>query len=168
MGLVACAECGNKISDSAKACPQCGAKVKRTSLLTKIFAVIFGFAILSAILGGNGGSTGDATTPPPEITAEKKAENARVINTIATGAAVVQSLRNPDSVKWTSIRADTDGTTVCFEYRAQNGFGGMNQEHVSYVKGTPSQDVATWNKHCTRELFDMAYTADAIQRAASR
>jgi hypothetical protein len=30
MALVACKECGNEVSTTAKACPKCGAKVPRT------------------------------------------------------------------------------------------------------------------------------------------
>ena len=51
MSLSSCKECGHQISSSAAACPQCGAKVRRTSTFTKIaagfFALVFGVAVLS-------------------------------------------------------------------------------------------------------------------------
>ena len=50
MALTNCKECGHQISKSATSCPNCGAKIKRTSLLTKIVAGFFGFVILFSIL----------------------------------------------------------------------------------------------------------------------
>lgn len=46
MAPIKCKECGNEIAKSAKACPKCGAKVKRTSVLTWI---VGGFFVLLAI-----------------------------------------------------------------------------------------------------------------------
>lgn len=51
MALIKCKECGNSISKSAQSCPKCGAKIKRTSLFTKIFGVLL-FLIFSAIFLG--------------------------------------------------------------------------------------------------------------------
>ncbi len=52
--LIKCKDCGQEISKRAKACPNCGAEVKRTSLFTwivTIFAVIFMISQFSG--GGN-------------------------------------------------------------------------------------------------------------------
>jgi predicted nucleic acid-binding Zn ribbon protein len=55
MALTKCKECGHLISRSATACPNCGAKIKRTSLFTKIVAVVFGFVALLMYLGHKSG-----------------------------------------------------------------------------------------------------------------
>lgn len=49
MAMTKCKECGAQVSTKADACPQCGAKRKTTSLVTWIFAIIFGFVLLSGI-----------------------------------------------------------------------------------------------------------------------
>lgn len=51
MALTKCKECGHAISKSATQCPNCGAKIKRTSLFTKLIAGFFALVFLSAILG---------------------------------------------------------------------------------------------------------------------
>lgn len=51
MALIKCHECGHQISKSASQCPGCGAKIKRTSLFTKIVAIFIGLVVFSAILG---------------------------------------------------------------------------------------------------------------------
>ncbi len=48
MSLIKCTECGNQISNEAKACPQCGAK-NGTSLLRKLAYGFGGFVFLSFV-----------------------------------------------------------------------------------------------------------------------
>jgi hypothetical protein len=55
MALVKCEECGNRISDKAQTCPQCGAPVvkgvsppkKKTSVVTWVVAILFGFWVFA-------------------------------------------------------------------------------------------------------------------------
>jgi hypothetical protein len=50
----------------------------------------------------------------------------------ATGAKILKSsMRNPDSFKLSEVLVMSDGS-VCYEYRAQNGFGGINVEHAVF------------------------------------
>jgi hypothetical protein len=44
---------------------------------------------------------------------------------------------------------------MCFEYRAQNGFGGMGREFVVIQNGKPSQSPSAWNRNCTKPLPTM-------------
>jgi hypothetical protein len=53
MALVKCKECGHEIGKTASSCPQCGAKVKRTSLFTKIVTGFFALMFLSWLIGSN-------------------------------------------------------------------------------------------------------------------
>ena len=54
MAVIKCSECRKKISDKAQACPHCGAPVvkvaapprKKTSLVTWIVAILFGFWVV--------------------------------------------------------------------------------------------------------------------------
>lgn len=48
MAIHPCKECGAPVSDKADSCPQCGAKIKRTSLFVKI---ILGFIIFTIVMG---------------------------------------------------------------------------------------------------------------------
>ena len=50
MALVKCHECGNEVSTSAKACPKCGAKVKKkTGVLTSIVGIFFGLTVIGMV-----------------------------------------------------------------------------------------------------------------------
>lgn len=55
--LTNCKDCGNVVSKNADACPSCGAKVKRTSVLTWIAVIFIGFMVLSAVMAGMSGET---------------------------------------------------------------------------------------------------------------
>jgi hypothetical protein len=80
----------------------------------------------------------------------------------AMGAAsILSAARNPDSVHFTSVLIMKDGT-VCYAYRAQNGFGGLNRE-FAVLSPNPktkylSQSAASWNSHCANKEGD-DYTA---------
>ncbi|MBW8891986.1 MAG: zinc ribbon domain-containing protein [Burkholderiales bacterium] len=59
-----CRECGTEVSDQAKVCPKCGVSrpVRKTSLLVKLLAVLFGLFILGRIFGGGAGSGSPSTS----------------------------------------------------------------------------------------------------------
>lgn len=80
MAMAKCRECGTEVSDEAKTCPKCGiAKpVKKTSLLVKILAGIFGLAVLSNIIGGisGGSSSPSSSAVAPRIDPKTEALNA--------------------------------------------------------------------------------------------
>lgn len=58
--LTDCKDCGHAVSKNADACPNCGAKVKRTSVLTWIAAVFIGVMVLSAVMAGMSGDNVDS------------------------------------------------------------------------------------------------------------
>jgi hypothetical protein len=71
MALVACGECGNQISKSAKTCPKCGAKNKARgwSAVAKIVGVILVLWLIVTVFGAidrakNGAGTAVATSSP--------------------------------------------------------------------------------------------------------
>lgn len=66
MGLQRCHECKKDVSSAAKACPNCGAPVKKTSMTTKIVGVLILFIIFMAFIGSfSGPSTSTPRTPAP-------------------------------------------------------------------------------------------------------
>ena len=83
--------------------------------------------------------------------------------TVGAASMVKKSLRNPDSLKWEDIYSSPDGRKICLIYRAQNGFGGMNKEHVSFVNGKPSTSGKSFNKNCSGNGFvDMKHVEYAL------
>lgn len=60
MAMTTCKECKAQISTNAEACPQCGAKRKKTSGCAIIVAGFFGLVFLSAIMRT---CSGDTSTP---------------------------------------------------------------------------------------------------------
>ena len=161
MALIPCKECKAEISSSAKHCPQCGAKPKKsTSVATYFVGAIFLFAFAKCSWDQ---STRSAPPAAPVLTpaqAAKKAEDdahssARFVNTSRLLSAIKNSLREPDSVIWGDILASEKGDVVCVAYRAKNGFGGMNLEHTVMTTRGISSSGATWNKSCVgKTLFD--------------
>jgi hypothetical protein len=140
------------------------------------------FSVVISIIASNEASKGReklaqaeaarvaALTPEQRAAEQKKAQDAaaaqaldeknkkvRELVTLATLATIRDGLRNPDSVKWSSVLADDTGKVVCVEYRAQNGFGGMNAAYAVSTGGKVSSSSDTWNAKCAnRELHDMA------------
>jgi hypothetical protein len=74
MALVKCRECQNEISKSAKACPSCGAKPRRTSLFTWLVLILFIGWCIGKLSGTDvGGTSQDAHDPGPSAY-DRKAE----------------------------------------------------------------------------------------------
>lgn len=65
MAIVKCKECKSDVSDKAKTCPHCGAKL-RMSLLTKVVLSVFGFFLFLTFVGlaTEGGKSGAAMQQP--------------------------------------------------------------------------------------------------------
>lgn len=63
--------------------------------------------------------------------------------------ALKESMRNPASFQLIAGWFMKDGT-VCFEYRAQNGFGGMDIGHTVWPAGGSKlvDDEVKWNQLC--------------------
>lgn len=160
MALITCKECGHQISSNAKTCPSCGAKpVKPVGMLGIITALIIGAIVFKC--------ASPAHEPPPaptpksaaELAAEKieaEATRKRHAATADTLAYIISHARNPSSVTVELAGASEDGSVVCIQYRAQNGFGGMNRETISQANGKISDNPKQWNKHCLGgNLIDM-------------
>lgn len=81
-------------------------------------------------------------------------------------ASLKASLRNPDSLTVESVLAAPAGKYVCILYRAQNGFGGMNRDHVVFTEAGGDPSVGTWNRKCAhRQLKDVTSTAVSLSHA---
>lgn len=95
----------------------------------------------------------------PEQKAEKAAADTRYIVAAATSNLLRDTMRDPDSLKFEVLRVNEDATVVCMEYRARNGFGGLNRELMVVTKDRSSQDPSDWNKRCTKPMYDMMSAA---------
>lgn len=84
MAMTTCKECKAQISTTAEACPQCGAKPKKTSGCAIIVAAFFGIVFLSVITRGCSESSSTSTSAPsaptrPAPAAPVKADPATVL-----------------------------------------------------------------------------------------
>ena len=93
------------------------------------------------------------------IAAEKAAAMKRLAPRIAAAEAslIKNAMRNPDSFKLNEVLLMKNGSS-CFEYRAQNGFGGMNVGQAVYSNPTGKLKTnemggfpSLWNKECANQ-----------------
>lgn len=155
MALINCKECNNEVSTTAKTCPKCGAKiykVKKPAGRVGTFLIIAAGLgiIISLVLGAQSNQAESAKSPEQkEAEAKQKAlTSQRDSITILALQNIKKNLRNPDSVKWGKILANDDGSVICIDYRAQNGFGGMTLEQIAFINGKANTTTNTWNKKC--------------------
>lgn len=107
--------------------------------------VIAGYGIYSW-LGGD--KSGESISVKTEA---QIASDARLNKVILYGAALKENMREPNSVDWVGIYANDDGSTICFEYRARNGFGGMSFGQTVIVDGQTRTEPSDWNKYCASQ-----------------
>ncbi|MFZ0885002.1 MAG: hypothetical protein WAN14_16495 [Candidatus Acidiferrales bacterium] len=145
--------CGRQLDNSAKACPGCGKTFRVTSGFTKFVGWSFLVVLVLAVIGAM-----SAPTPStPVVSAAQQAANqkdeAAFQRAVAGAKQLKQSMRSPDSF----VLGETlimDNGAVCYDYRSQNGFGGMNAgQAVLSPSGQFKSDESTgftslWNKQC--------------------
>lgn len=161
MALIECKECGGPISSAAKACPKCGAAPPKRVGILGWLSVLFVAYIAYKLMAPS-----DPPTPPPSAAEiERKARDEAVFRKVALAAATIKkNLREPDSVTWETILADSEANVMCFSYRARNGFGGMALEHISVAEGKFSRKTQDWNRHCAGKMLnDMIHVRQALR-----
>ena len=135
----------------------------------------FGWLALVAYLVIFTGPESDAIKPRANLTgmvtnadtgsnvvypAEKPSNEVAQYNAARIAAYTVKnSVRDPDSLRFDSIRVSDDANTICVLFGARNGFGGMNRERVTYFNGTGSQSASSWNRRCLKSMADMTFAA---------
>ena len=146
--------CGNYVASNARFCPRCGKRFTHrfVKLLSWFFGIIIGFGILIAIVSQN-----SSTNPVSHAEQEKKAKDERQFQFAVGGAKQLkEAMRNPDSFKLSNVLFMDDGA-ICYEYRSQNGFGGMNVGRaVLTAKGTVKTNemdggTKLWNRECANK-----------------
>jgi hypothetical protein len=154
MALIKCKECGTEISSNAESCPKCGAKIPHTSFLTKLvlFFIIIGIApVIISFLSDNKSQSAIAEKPDPA----KQLLQDRMQSVVATEREIKTSLRDPDSAVWEKVLVNNDGSVVCIQVRAKNGFGGMaRSSYVRYANKITDQ-TADIRKHCKQPMHDV-------------
>jgi len=203
MALTKCSECKKEISTKASACPHCGAKVARTSIVTILFGGLLVLGGCSALMGYIANESEKtkaaeeatkkaadlaekekrrvASLTPEQKAAEekqrqerekasreaqqqavanKKKQDAAVQRAVAGASVLKKSMRNPDSFKLESALVIDQSGAVCYDYRAQNGFGGVNVGRAALAPDgskflTRESDgdafVRFWNKECAKK-----------------
>jgi len=123
---------------------------------TKKILIVFGsLFVLGAIASNFEDNAKEAViaTETPEQKAERELESKRFILAGLAKATIKEAARNPDSVSFSFVGVNKDATTVCVEYRAQNGFGGMNKDYIAFHNGKVRESVSFWNNNCTKSLY---------------
>lgn len=160
MALIKCKECSKEVSDGAGKCPHCGAKVPKPAGM--LAWLIGGLVVISIGIGAVGKNNPPPDTRTPEQRAAeektKQQEHNRAMITLAAVDTIRSNLRNPASVKWGDVLSNSDGSAVCIDLRAQNGFGGMNHETYAVINGKLTSADSAWNKHCAnKSLHNMKF-----------
>src|SRR6266852_58099 len=124
--------CGNQVASNARFCPRCGKRFTRRSvkLLAWFFGIAIGFGVIMAAVA-------PSNSPISSEEQKQKAKDEHQLQFAVAGAKqLMGAMRNTDSFKLSNALLMGNGT-VCYEYRAQNGFGGMHLGHaVLTEKGT--------------------------------
>jgi hypothetical protein len=84
---------------------------------------------------------------------EKQNEKNKLATAAAGAQQLIKHLRDPESLKIESLRITDKGGMACMEYRAKNGFGGMNRERAVYIllgliTEADEEFSTAWNHWC--------------------
>lgn len=158
MSLRPCKECGKEVSTKAASCPNCGAKVPRQfGVIGALFALFVGWILFSCVGEHQKREIAQNNKPAEQVSRESKEKDAEVRRFAAATVAeeaVKRAVRDPDSVRFNQMRVNADGSIVCAEFRAKNGFGGMEIERLVWVNGNPLRGDQAWLDNCRTATFN--------------
>ncbi len=132
MALIHCKECNAQISSEAKACPHCGAKVKKPSGCLKWGGIFFIIIIVASMFG----KAPDSTTTEPEVALTPEQQHQKRIEKGFSSwdgshkqleKFIKQNMHDPDSYEHVKTTYIDTGKALIIEttYRGKNGFGGL-------------------------------------------
>ena len=76
---------------------------------------------------------------------------------VGAGQALKAAARDPDSLVIENAVARSDGKAVCINYRARNGFGGMNRDAVGFDGAGRPHHSADWMRaRCKGDVKDVS------------
>jgi len=127
MSLINCKECGQQISKSAKACPHCGAKVKRTGIFTWIVAGFFALMFLGMIVG-----TCDEKNRSDEEASKAAAEQTRIAALTPEQKAAEEKRKAEEAAAQEEITAQRLG--LRWGYNESEDKMGRGTIRIAYVK----------------------------------
>lgn len=166
--LFSCKDCGSTVSKNASVCPNCGAKVKNTSILTWIAVIFIGFMVMSAFIGvfsGDVSKVGVTAEEEDEVSPSQTLDYFELHeNNFDTHAAamvyvaqdlVKKMMKDPESVEFRNmsyVKASTDlPATVCGEVTGKNSFNG----YAGYKKFLLKTDTSEFGiEGQTNNFFD--------------
>ena len=172
MAMTTCRECKAQISTTAAACPQCGAKPKKTSGCAIIVAAFFGLILLSAIMRGcSGGSptSTSATNPssnaaPPAPVAPAKPDPAALLSQAKTTVDEIESRlkENAERLKKYYGTADQvkEATADLIKLAVVKGLYGESQVKEEKILSSRADSLITKVSQHQRALY--ASTAEEI------
>jgi len=113
---------------------------------------------------------------PATTTSTADPERGRKFQLAVAGALMLRDrMRNPESFVVESALVIDGSETLCYQYRAQNGFGGMGREiAVIAVKsnkvayGSNNQVRTLWNKECANKPNESIETVNSALRYAGK
>lgn len=120
-----CRKCGAEFSKNEDQCPKCGTTVSSANNVVAIIAIAVIAYIVWQILSPSGENHADLAEK--QLKAEQKVADDRKWNLVFAGQEMLKKMmRDPDSLAFDRVLYTDDGS-VCYEYRAKNGFGGMSK-----------------------------------------
>ena len=113
----------------------------------------------SGVRGPSDNASGEVPAYASGAAAET-ASTKRVGRAMEAGHALHASMRDPDSLVIELAKVSDDSSLVCVQYRARNGFNGMDRAFIAYDgNGKPHQNAGYWNAHCKKPMPDETYAA---------
>jgi hypothetical protein len=108
--------------------------------------------LLANVLSGSVAETVTAAAKADAQVREQEHEKNKVVSATMGAKLLLGRLRSPESLKLESAMVTKDGL-VCYQYRAQNGFGGVSRERAVWiglglVMQSDDDFAEAWNHWC--------------------
>lgn len=147
-----CRKCGAEFNQNIDACPKCGTTVSSADNQIKIGLLVISAIILLWVFYPSNKNSSDLAKE--QLKAEQKAADDIKWNLVFTGEEMLKKMmRDPDSLVFERVLY-TEDQSVCYEYRAKNGFGGMNKGAAvfsgkGFITNEAKEFDPVWDEKCS-------------------
>jgi DNA-directed RNA polymerase subunit RPC12/RpoP len=155
MAMIICKECRKSFSQHAMACPACGKpnhyKPRPKDPASKpwtIWAMVVIVPVFVFVMASHDSSS---RTAPAEPSIDPE-QQTRINKASAAAIALKFQMRDPDSFRTNLVLTDDTADTICIQYQAKNGFGGLDQAQYIYAKG---QSLSNWDRWCSPHMHNL-------------
>lgn len=161
MSIVSCKHCGKDVIETAAKCPHCDLLGPKKARRVKWMMLGLLVMLIIGVIGLYFYHSSGKKKSHEDIIKERLDDK---ISQRATTAAMLlrTKIQAPESLQIDFIKANEDGSVLCFQYKVKNSDGVIKTEKATFADGELKMNASSWSFYCnSKSLTEISLTKPA-------